>query len=73
MVACPARSARAMKTVPTGFSGVPLVHCDIGGCRSFSELPGAARNYIRFLEQAVGCSIRYVSVGAEREAYFEMS
>ena len=50
----------------------PGFSCDIGGCRSFAELPGNARNYIRYLEQTVGCPIRYVSVGAERDACFEM-
>ena len=49
-----------------GFSG------DITGCRKFSELPKAAQDYVRFLEDAVGCPIRYVSVGADREQYIEM-
>ena len=49
-----------------GFSG------DISGCRSFSELPAAAQSYVRFLEDAVGCRIRYVSVGADREQYIRM-
>lgn len=45
-------------------------NCDISGCRSFADLPGAARQYIEKLEQLVECPIRYVSVGADREAYF---
>ena len=49
-----------------GFSG------DITGCRKFSELPQAAQDYVRFLEDAVGCPIKYVSVGADREQYIEM-
>ena len=39
-------------------------------CRR-EELPEAARDYIAYLEKAVGVKIRYVSVGAEREQYFE--
>ena len=49
-----------------GFSG------DITGCRKFSELPKAAQDYVRFLEDAVKCPIKYVSVGADREQYIEM-
>ena len=45
---------------------------DISACRSFASLPSAARDYIRYLEDAVGCRVSYVSVGAEREAYIEM-
>lgn len=47
---------------------LPGFHCDIGGCRRLEELPKAALDYIAFIESAVGCPIRYVSVGAERDA-----
>ncbi len=43
--------------------------CDIGGCRRWQELPEEARRYVTYLEEAVRCPIRYVSVGADREAY----
>jgi len=43
---------------------------DITGCRSFDELPKEAREYILYLEHAVGAPIRYVSVGAGRDEYF---
>jgi adenylosuccinate synthase len=39
---------------------------DISKCRKLEDLPEAAVRYIRFAEKAVGCPIRYVSVGAER-------
>ena len=44
---------------------------DISGCRSFEELPENARAYVEYIEKAMGCPIKYVSVGAEREAYLE--
>ncbi len=47
--------------------------CDISGCRKVSDLPKNALDYIRYCEKAVGCNIRYVSVGAEREAYIDMA
>ena len=31
--------------------------------------PEEARDYVEYLEKAVGCKITYISVGAEREAY----
>lgn len=43
---------------------------DISKCRGFDELPEKAKEYIRFIENAVRCKIRYVSVGANRDDYF---
>ena len=45
---------------------------DVSHCRKRDELPQAALDYIAYLEKAVGCPIKYVSVGAERDAYIEM-
>ena len=60
-----AKLARAQPVWET----LPGWDCDISACRSWGELPRAARAYVEYLEQAVGCPIRYVSVGAGREAY----
>lgn len=46
--------------------------CDISYCRSFDELPEAAKSYIKYIEKATDCHIKYVSVGAGRDEYFEM-
>lgn len=46
--------------------------CDISKCRKKEDLPKEALDYIQFLENAVGAKIKYVSVGAEREAYIVM-
>ncbi|MCL2212901.1 MAG: adenylosuccinate synthase [Oscillospiraceae bacterium] len=43
---------------------------DISGCRSVEELPAAALRYVQYIEKAVGCPIKYVSVGPERDDYF---
>ena len=45
---------------------------DLSACRKKEDLPKAALDYIAYLEKAVGCPIRYVSVGAERDAYLKM-
>ena len=42
--------------------------CDISGVRTWEDMPQAARAYVEYVEQAIGCHIGYVSVGAERES-----
>lgn len=51
---------------------VPGFNCDISGCRTVEDLPKEALDYIRYIEKAVDCPIKYVSVGAERDAYITM-
>ena len=43
-------------------------NCDISGVRRWEDLPEAARRYVEYVERALGCPIRYVSVGPERDA-----
>lgn len=45
---------------------------DISDCRRKEDLPKEALDYICLLEKLCGCKIRYVSVGAERDAYIKM-
>ena len=47
---------------------VPGWHCDITSVRKFEDLPQAAQNYVKRLEELVGCKIKYISVGPERDA-----
>lgn len=44
-------------------------NCDVSKCRKPEELPEAAKKYIAYLQKAVGCKIKYVSVGAARDEY----
>ena len=46
---------------------LPGFGCDISGCRTVEELPKEALQYVRYLESAVGCRIKYVSVGPDRD------
>ncbi len=41
---------------------------DISSCRTWEELPEAARAYVEFIEKEIGCHIGYVSVGPERDS-----
>jgi len=41
---------------------------DITKCRKFSDLPANAQKYINTIEELIGYSIKYISVGPERES-----
>lgn len=41
---------------------------DISGVREWEKLPLAARRYVEFIENNIGCRIGYVSVGPERDS-----
>lgn len=42
--------------------------CDISKIRKWEELPKEAREYVEYVQKAVGCKIKYVSVGPERNS-----
>lgn len=42
--------------------------CDISGVRSWDELPNEAKEYVLYIEKEIGCPIKYISVGPERES-----
>ncbi len=46
--------------------------CDISGCRTLEDLPKPAIDYIRYIEKQMGCTIKYVSVGPDRESYITL-
>ncbi len=54
------------------FEKVKGWHCDTSKCRTAEDLPKEALDYIHLLEKLCNCKIRYVSVGAERDACIVM-
>lgn len=42
--------------------------CDISNVRTWEELPVQAQEYVTYIEKQIGCPIKYVSVGPERES-----
>lgn len=50
------------------FEKVKGWHCDTSKCRKAEDLPKEALDYIHLLEKLCNCKIKYVSVGAERDA-----
>lgn len=45
---------------------LPGWQCDISHIRTFTELPSEAQQYVKFIEQATGKQVGYVSVGPQR-------
>lgn len=44
---------------------------DVSNARKWEDLPIEARRYIEYIEKAIGCPIKYISVGQERNAYIK--
>lgn len=65
-------SGEALAAAKPVYEYVPGWKCDITACRRFEDLPAAAQNYVRFIEEATGSHIKYISVGAGREEYIEL-
>jgi adenylosuccinate synthase len=55
------------------YEELPGWQSDTAGCRSWDELPAAARAYVERLEELAGVPIRHVSVGPERDQMIERS
>ena len=49
------------------YEEMPGWKADISNARSFADLPENAQNYVRRLEELIGCPIVLVSVGARRD------
>jgi adenylosuccinate synthase len=49
------------------YEEMPGWNADISEARSFTDLPENAQNYVRRLEELIGCPIVMVSVGARRD------
>ena len=62
----PEHEARFAKAVPV-YEELPGWKCDITGCRTFEELPKAARAYVCYIEKLAGCKVSFVAVGPDRE------
>ena len=50
------------------FETMPGWKQDISAVRRWEELPAAARAYVEHVERQIGCRIKYVSVGPERDS-----
>ena len=48
---------------------LPGWQTDISGCKTYDELPDAAKTYVETLEELLQHEIQFISVGAERSQY----
>ncbi len=64
-------TGEALNKATPVFEYLPGWKCDISGARTFDDLPKEAQDYVLALEKLVECPIKYISVGAERDAYIE--
>ena len=48
---------------------LPGWQTDISGCKTYDELPDAAKTYVETLEDLLQHEIQFISVGAERSQY----
>ncbi len=60
---------RALEIAKPIIEYLPGWKCDISNARKPEDLPKEAYDYIKFIEEKVGCKISIVSVGADRDAY----
>jgi adenylosuccinate synthase len=49
------------------YETLPGWKCDIDGVSRLEDLPGAARDYVSFVESIAGCHVSFVSVGPARD------
>ncbi|HUW55835.1 MAG TPA: adenylosuccinate synthase, partial [Planctomycetota bacterium] len=60
-------STRVLETVQGVYEEHPGWEEDLSGARSLSELPDAARSYLRLIEDVMSAPVEIVSVGPERD------
>jgi adenylosuccinate synthase len=63
----PPQMENAMARVTPVYESMPGWSDDITGCRTFDELPQAAKNYIARIEEVLETPVDIVSVGPDRE------
>jgi adenylosuccinate synthase len=62
----PADAADLARVTPV-FETLPCWAGDMSSIRKLEDLPTSARQYIDYIEQAVDCPVKLISVGADRE------
>jgi adenylosuccinate synthase len=60
------RQQRVLFNCTPIYDDLPGWRTDISSCRTESELPKPARQYIEYIERSAGVPITFVSVGPER-------
>ena len=64
-------TTRQLERVRPVYEYFPGWRTSLDGVESFEDLPRAAQNYVRRIEELLGVPVRYVSHGPRREQLFE--
>ena len=64
-------SLEVLSNVSVEYETMPGWKTDITKCRTFEELPKEAQNYIKRIEELVGCPVRWIGVGPQRDEMIE--
>ena len=65
--------ARLLAQCAPVYETLPGWQADLRACRTWGDLPEAARAYVRFIEEQTGLPVAYISVGPERSALIARS
>jgi adenylosuccinate synthase len=60
-----------LANVEVEYETMPGWKTDITKCRTWDELPEAAKNYVLRIEELVGCPVRWIGVGPQRDEMIE--
>ena len=60
-------NVRVLAEVEPVYQTLPGWSEDIAACRTFDQLPAAAQDYVRFVEERTGVRVGYIGTGAGRE------
>jgi adenylosuccinate synthase len=64
---------RELESAEPVYERLPGWRCAIGDAHSFAELPREAQGYVARLQDLIGCPIRTVSIGPQRERLLEVT
>lgn len=66
-------SLEVLDNVEVEYETLPGWNTDITKCRSYEELPENAKNYLKRIEELVGCKVQWVGVGPQRDEMIEIA
>ena len=65
---CMPSNLQVLQDVEVEYESLPSWKEDISQCRTFDDLPLNAKNYVLRVEELIGCYVRWIGVGAGRDA-----
>ena len=66
-------SLEILDNVEVEYETLPGWKTDITKCRTYDDLPENAKNYLKRIEELVGCKVQWVGVGPQRDEMIEIN